>query len=56
MCIRDRMGDVGSDTAHTFTEVNSAVRFADGQHVKNDIYARAIVQFGDESGPLPRCV
>ena len=47
-----QMGDEGSDTAHTFTEVNSAVRFADGAHVENDVYARALVQFGDETGPL----
>lgn len=48
-----QMGDEGSDTEHTFTEVNSAVRFANDAHVANDIYARAIVQFGDETGPLP---
>lgn len=48
-----QMGDVGTDTAHTFAQVNSAVRFADGAHVENDVYARAIVQFGDETGPLP---
>lgn len=48
-----QMGDEGTDTHHTFTQVNSAVRFADGAHVQNDIYARAIVQFGDETGPLP---
>lgn len=47
-----QMGDVGSDTAHTFTEVNSAVRFENGAHAENDIYARALVQFGDETGPL----
>ncbi len=47
-----QMGDEGTDTAHTFTEVNSAVRFENNAHVENDIYARAIVQFGDETGPL----
>lgn len=46
-------GDAGSDTDHTFEEVNNVVRFMDDTHVINDVYARAIVQVGDESGPLP---
>ena len=46
-------GDAGSDTDHSFAEVNSAVRFVEDSHVENDIYARAIVQVGDETGPLP---
>ena len=46
-------GDAGSDTDHTFAEVNSAVRFQEDTHVSNDIYARAIVQVGDENGPQP---
>lgn len=46
-------GDAGSDTDHSFAEVNSAVRFAEDSHVDNDIYARAIVQVGDADGPQP---
>ena len=46
-------GDAGSDTDHTFAEVNSAVRFVEDSHVENDIFARAIVQVGDENGPQP---
>ena len=44
-------GDEGSDTDHTFAEVNDVVRFLDDSHVINDVYARAIVQVGDEKGP-----
>ena len=29
------------------------VRFINDSHVANDVYARAIVQVGDETGPLP---
>lgn len=46
-------GDAGSDTDHSFAQVNSAVRFAEDSHVDNDILARAIVQVGDEQGPQP---
>ena len=46
-------GDEGSDTDHTFQEVNNVVRFVDDSHVANDVFARAIVQVGDENGPLP---
>ena len=46
-------GDAGSDTDHTFSEVNNVVRFLDSAHVQNDVYARAIVQVGDENGPKP---
>lgn len=46
-----RVGDEGSGTDHTFAEVNSVVRFKDGAHVADDVYARALVQVGDESGP-----
>ena len=48
-----RRGDEGSDTDHSFTEVKDAVRFIDDSHVDNDVYARALVQVGDETGPLP---
>lgn len=44
-------GDAGSETDHTFSEVNNVVRFVDNSHTANDVYARAIVQIGDESGP-----
>ena len=46
-------GDEGSDTDHSFAEVKDVVRFVDSTHVDNDVYARAIVQVGDETGPLP---
>ena len=46
-------GDVGSETDHTFAEVNNVVRFVDNSHSANDVYAKAIVQIGDESGPKP---
>ncbi len=46
-------GDAGSDTDHSFAQVNSAVRFAEDSHVDNDILARAIVQVGDANGPQP---
>lgn len=44
-------GDVGSGTDNTFAQVNGAIRFVNSTHVRNDIYARAIVQVGDENGP-----
>lgn len=46
-------GDAGSDTDHTFAQVNSAVRFAEDSHVDNDILARAVVQVGNADGPQP---
>ena len=46
-------GDAGSDTDHSFAEVNSAVRFAEDSHIENDICARAIVQVGNADGPQP---
>lgn len=46
-----REGDKGSETDHTFDEVKSAVRFIDNSHAANDIFARALVQIGDETGP-----
>ncbi len=46
-------GDAGSDTDHSFAQVNSAVRFAEDSHVDNDILARAIVQVGNADGPQP---
>ncbi|HIS31254.1 MAG TPA: CotH kinase family protein [Candidatus Limivivens intestinipullorum] len=46
-------GDAGSDTDHSFDEVKNVVRFINDSHVANDVYARAIVQVGDETGPLP---
>lgn len=45
-------GDAGSDTDHSFADVNNVVRFADDAHVSADVYARALVQVGDESGPV----
>ncbi len=46
-----RKGDAGSETDHTFAEVNSVVRFRDNAHFADDVYARALVQVGDETGP-----
>ena len=46
-----RRGDEGSETDHSFAEVNNVVRFLNSTHVVNDVYAKAIVQAGDENGP-----
>lgn len=46
-------GDAGSDTDHSFAEVNSVVRFVEDSHFANDVFARAIVQVGDAQGPQP---
>lgn len=46
-------GDKGSDTDHTFSEVNHVVRFLNDSHVVNDVYAKAVVQVGNEEGPAP---
>lgn len=46
-------GDEGSDTDHSFSEVNNVVRFVNDSHYADDVYARAIVQVGDENGPQP---
>lgn len=48
-----RYGSEGKGTNHTFNEVNNAIRFADGSHVNTEIYADALVQAGDETGPQP---
>ena len=47
-----RKGDKGSDTDHSFADVNNVVRFVNDTHVAQDVYARALVQVGDESGPV----
>lgn len=47
-------GQKGTFTDHSFDEVENTVRFADNAHISdNDIYARAMVQTGDENGPKP---
>lgn len=46
-----RYGSEARGTNHTFTEVNSAVRFMDETHVNNDVLAEALVQVGDKNGP-----
>lgn len=46
-----RYGSEARGTNHTFTEVNSAVRFMDEAHVNNDVLAEALVQVGDKNGP-----
>lgn len=48
-----RYGSEADNTNHTFNEVNNAVRFADGAHVNTEVYAEALVQAGDETGPQP---
>lgn len=48
-----RYGTEARGTNHTFDEVNNAIRFADGAHSDNDIFAEALVQAGDENGPCP---
>lgn len=46
-----RYGSEGKGTNHTFSEVNNVVRFANGSHVDEDVYAEALVQIGDINGP-----
>lgn len=48
-----RYGSEARGTNHTFNEVNNAVRFADSTHVDTQVYANALVQVGDENGPVP---
>ena len=48
-----RYGSEARGTNHTFNEVNNAVRFADSTHVDTQVYADALVQVGDEYGPVP---
>lgn len=46
-------GSSADGTDHTFNEVNNAIRFVEGAHNTDDIYAKALVQAGDEKGPVP---
>lgn len=46
-----RYGSKARGTDHTFTEVNSAVRFVDDTHADINVLAEALVQIGDENGP-----
>lgn len=46
-----RKGAAGSETAHTFSEVNSVKKFEDDEHVNAEVKADALVQVGDETGP-----
>ena len=48
-----RYGSEARGTNHTFNEVNNTVRFADSTHVDTQVYADALVQVGDENGPVP---
>lgn len=48
-----RYGSEARGTNHTFNEVNNAIRFVDDTHVDNDVYAEALVQVGDDTGPQP---
>lgn len=47
-----RYGSEAKGTNHTFAEVNNVVRFAEGAHADIEVYADALVQVGDENGPL----
>lgn len=47
-----RYGSEGKGTNHTFAEVNHVVRFENGAHVENDVFAEALVQVGDANGPV----
>lgn len=49
-----RRGTTGTETDHTLNEVNNVVKFADEEHVDNEVLAKALVQVGDETGPLSR--
>ncbi|MBS5065140.1 MAG: CotH kinase family protein [Hungatella hathewayi] len=46
-----RMGNEGAGTNHTFDEVKNAIRFVDEVHVDSEVFAEALVQVGDSSGP-----
>lgn len=48
-----RYGSEARGTNHTFDQVKNAIRFRDNEHYDNDIYADALVQVGDENGPVP---
>lgn len=48
-----RYGSEADGTNHTFNEVNNAIRFVNGAHANDEIFARALVQAGDENGPVP---
>ena len=47
-----RMGTEAEGTNHTFDEVKNAIRFVNSAHVDNSVYAEALVQVGDENGPV----
>ena len=47
-----RKGAAGSSTDHTFSEVNNVSKFEDDEHVDVEVKADALVQVGDETGPL----
>ena len=48
-----RYGSEARGTNHTLDQVNNAVRFEDETHVDTEVYADALVQVGDETGPQP---
>lgn len=48
-----RFGTAERGTNHTFDQVKNAIRFQDNAHLDNDVYAEALVQVGDENGPVP---
>lgn len=48
-----RYGSEARGTNHTLDEVNNAIRFQDEVHVDTEVYADALVQVGDENGPVP---
>ena len=48
-----RYGSEAQGTNHTLDQVNNAVRFEDETHVDTEVYADALVQVGDETGPQP---
>jgi spore coat protein H len=47
-----RRGVTGTETDHTFSEVNNVMKFEDDEHVNVEVKADALVQVGDETGPL----
>ncbi len=48
-----RYGSEARGTNHTFDQVKNAIRFRDNEHYDNDVYTDALVQVGDENGPVP---
>lgn len=47
-----RQGNKGTDTDHTFDEVNNVKKFMNHEHLDVEVKADALLQVGDETGYL----